>query len=209
MGGRGWRAVFHSCLMKAVIHPPAKQLNPKEIQASSEIVTEVSSVCCACKNPTETKKSMSRVEPFVWCCYCWWPDNAPVAPTSLHGPLFILEGPITLSQSVTDVVNCPFACLYHKKYLCSVKKSLFTTPVPCYLFLPRIVPFEGVRLFQRANSCWRQTRADMALKRGQAGLFLMSLSSSKPIPHSLMRWCVLLAQDKLDYRSVLKLKKHQ
>lgn len=61
----------------------------------------------------------------------------------------------------------------------------------------------GVRLFQRASSRWRQTRADRALKRGQAGLFLMSLSSSKPIPHSLTHCRVRLDRDAVDYRSVL------
>lgn len=75
--------------------------------------------------------------------------------------------------------------------------------MPCYPFLPCIVLREGVRLFLRANSRWRQTRADRALKRGQAGLFLMSLSSSKPIPHSLTHCRVLLDQDAVDYRSVL------
>lgn len=75
--------------------------------------------------------------------------------------------------------------------------------MPCCRFLPRIVLCEGARLFQRANSCWRQTWADRALKRGQAGLFLMSLSSSKPIPHSLTHCRVLLDQDAVDYRSVL------
>lgn len=58
-------------------------------------------------------------------------------------------------------------------------------------------------LFQWAGSCWRQTRADRALKRGQGGLFLMSLSSSKPIPHSLAHCRVLLDQDAVDRRSVL------
>lgn len=75
--------------------------------------------------------------------------------------------------------------------------------MPCYPFLPRIVLREGVRLFLRANSRWKQTRADRALKRGQAGLFLMSLSSSKPIPHSLAHCRVLLDEDAVDYKSVL------
>lgn len=71
--------------------------------------------------------------------------------------------------------------------------------MPRYPFLPRIVLCEGVRIFQWANSCRRQTRAGRALKRGQAGLFPMSLSSSKPIPHSLTHCRVLLDRD----RSVL------
>lgn len=64
----------------------------QEIQANSQTVTEVPWVCCVSKKPTETKKSISRVEPLAWCCYWRWPDKALVAPTSLPGPLFILAG---------------------------------------------------------------------------------------------------------------------